>query len=152
MQTIKDLYNELEKLNSSIDNIIKASEYKEYNDLSGLKYDEADPETLLLKDELGAVMDKLEDINYTIDYLSRPIKSTGKLHKGSNGRYSFNNIELSSGYCIEALIPAILCVDGEWREGFRWFLSHIEHNGKDYIIVGYNGELEGLTVRVRERR
>lgn len=152
MQTIKDLQQELEKLNSTIERLLEQSRYTMYDDLSGLEYNAAEPEEQLLKEELGSILYRLEEVSSTIAYLSRPIKSIGKLHKGSNGRYSFNDIELSSGYGIEALVPTEVCINGEWQEGYKWLASRIEHNGEDYYIVGYSGALEGLTVRVRERR
>lgn len=149
MRTIRDLQQELEKLNRTMVRLLEQSRYAMYDDLSGLEFDATDPEEQLLREELGSVLYRLEEVSSTIDYLSRPIKSIGKLHKGSNGRYFFNDIELSSGYGIEALVPTEVWVNGERQEGYKWLASRIEHNGEDYHIVGYSGALEGLTVRVR---
>ena len=105
-------------------------------------------------DELRSMLTKLEEISHTINYLSRPIKEEGFLHKNRNGRYEINGHELSSGCGIECLITDDWHFkydeDGRYVETPFWYASRIEHNGEDYYIVDvYDVELEGLKVRVR---
>lgn len=152
MRTVTGLNEALKGISREIEELVKGSRFDLYDDLSGLDCNEADPEERLLRDELRSIMYKLEEARNNIEYLSLPIKSTGQLHKGSNGRYSFNDIELSSGSGVEALIPDEIYINGEFQDGYRWLASRVEHNGEDYYIVGYSGSLEGLTVRIRERR
>lgn len=42
MQTIKDLQQELEKFNSTIERLLEQSRYTMYDDLSGLEYNAAE--------------------------------------------------------------------------------------------------------------
>lgn len=155
MRTISDLYGELKKLNSSLESIITASNYSEYGDLSGLELDAKDPEQRLLREELRSILDYLERASSNISYLSQPIEYSGKLHKQDNGRYMLDGYELTSGSGLEALLPCEI-YDTEQEDyiaGVEWVASRIEHNGKDYYLVGYPDlKLEGLQARKRERR
>lgn len=153
-KNIKDIFNEVEELNLKIKQALYHAEFENYDDLSALEYDNTDPDQLMLVDELRSMFTKLDDISHTINYLSRPVKKEGILHKNRNGRYEMNGHEFSSGYGIE-----YLATDGwhyrydennEYVQTPYWCTGRIEHNGKDYYIVGATGvELEGLRVRIR---
>lgn len=155
MKTINELYEELKKLNGSIESIIHASRYSEYDDLSGLECDNKDPEQRLLREELRSVLYHLDLASDNLAYLSQPIGYRGKLHKQSNGRYELDGYELTSGSGLEVLAPCEIWSEEkqDYIEGVEWVASRLEHNGKDYYIVGHNDlELEGLEARKRERR
>ena len=153
MKTLQDLKEELDRLSGQLTHIIKGSGYEEWGDISGLEYDPEDPESLFLKDELEETLEKLDRVNSGLSYLSQPIAVQGQLHRGSNGRYSVEGRELSSGYGLEILAPTeVTTKSGDWRAGFKWVATRMEHNGEDYYIVGYRDlPLEGLTVRIRKR-
>ena len=153
MRTLQDLREELDRISGQLTRIIKASGYEEWGDISGLEHDPEDPESLFLKDELEDALEMLDKANSGIKALSQPIAVQGQLHRGSNGRYFVEGRELSSGYGLEVLAPTeVATKSGDWRAGFKWVATRMEHNGEDYYIVGYRDlPLEGLTVRIRER-
>ena len=153
MMKLQDLKAELDRISGQLTRTIKDCGYAEWGELSGLEYDPEDPESLFLKDELESAMEMLDDANSIIKALSQPIAVQGQLHKGANGRYSVEGRELSSGHGLEILAPAeVATKSGEWKEGFKWISTSIEHNGKDYYAVDFKDlPLEGLTVRIRER-
>lgn len=155
MRTISDLYEELKKLNGSIKSIITASKYSEYDDLSGLEMDTRDPEQRLLREELRSILARLERASSNISYLSQPIAYSGTLHKQANGRYELDGCELTSGSGLEVLAPCEIYSEeqNDYIAGVEWIATRLEHNGKDYYLVGYPElELEGLQARKRERR
>ena len=153
-KNIKEIMNEVFELNAKIKQLISHAEYEQYDDLSGLKYDDENPDDLMMLDELKTLFSRLDDISHTINYLNRPIKEEGFLHKNRNGRYEINGHELSSGCGIECLITDDWHFkydeDGRYVETPFWYASRIEHNGEDYYIVDvYDIEMEGLRVRIR---
>lgn len=153
-KNIKEIMNKVFELNTKIKQLISYAEYEQYDDLSGLKYDDENPDDLMMLDELRILFRKLDDISHTINYLNKPIKEEGILHKNKNGRYEINGHELSSGCGIECLISDewhfIYDKNGKYVETPYWYATRIEHDGKDYYIVDVNGvELEGLKVRIR---
>ena len=156
---IEELEKTLYRLNSSIEDALRASQYEEWGDLSGVEYSHEDPQESFLATELSGVLYKLEDIKARLDYLQRPIEAKGLLFKGDNGRYTaratetapdsfIEEWEYTSGHSIE-----FLYTDPD-EERTSWRASRVEysHEKQDYYIVGYREtQLEGLTVRRRER-
>ncbi len=144
--------NDLEKVLSSasslsckIGAILNESKFEEYDDLSGLNIDSNDEEQLLLQDELRSILGHLENAKRDIDYLNKPIAYTGYLQKNSRGRYETGDKEYTSGNGIEVLIY------DDFYEKNRWVKTRVEHNGKDYYLVGYgNISMQGLKVRIRK--
>lgn len=153
---IKDIMAEVQELNLKIQQIMYHSQFTEYDDLSGLEYDKADAEDLFLLDELQRILSKLEDITHTLNYIDRPIRTEGALHKNANGRYEVNGIELSSGCGIDYLATddrhCRYNKNDEYVPTPYWCSSRIEHNGKDYYIVGATDleTLENVRVRIRQ--
>ena len=152
---IKDIMAEVTELNIKLQQILYHSQYEMYDDLSGLEWDKTDADQLFMLDELRQIMYKIDDISHTLNYLEKPIKAEGALHKNANGRYEVQGIELSSGCGIEYLATD----DRHWRYNDNddyvitpyWCSSRIEHNGTDYYIVGANDldTLENVRVRIR---
>lgn len=145
-----EITEKLQELNSKIEQLYDLN-YDRYDDLSDWKYNE---DELFLSDELTNVLDELESVLYTLEYLNRPIIE-GTLHKKTNGKYAVKEIELSCGRAIEY----IEC-DGKHEKSERngesvpipyWKKSRIEHNGKDYYIYSAKEleTIENLIVRVR---
>ena len=154
MRTLQDLKEELDRISGRLTSIIRDSGYEDYGELSGLEYDTEDPESLFLKDELEDALEMLDKVNSGIKALNQPIAVQGQLHKGNNGRYSVEGRELSSGYGLEVLAPTevVATESGDWKTGYKWVATSMEHNGEDYYLVGFADlPLEGLTVRIRER-
>lgn len=154
-RTLNDIMTELKALNPDIKQLLSHADFENYEDLSGLDIDRADAEQLFLLDELQTLLSKLDDVSHTLNYLSRPIKVEGALHKNSNGRYEVRGYELTSGNGIEYLAT------DDWHMRYNdnddyvptpyWKASRIEHDGKDYYIVGADDltTLENVRVRIR---
>jgi intergrase/recombinase len=143
MNDLEKLLNSAISLNKKISEMLEESTYEDYDDLSGLKIDYE--EQLLLLDEFKGILEKLEDVKRDIDYLNRPIVYTGFLQKNSRDRYETEYKEFTSGNCIEVLIY------DDFYEKNRWVITSVEHNGKDYYLVGYSKiAIQGLKVRIRK--
>ena len=131
---------EVSDLNIKIKQILYHADFENYDDLSALEYDKADAEDLFMLDELYRILDKLSDVSYTLNYLEKPIKAEGALHKNANGRYEVQGIELSSGCGLEYLATddrhCRYNNNDEYVPTPYWCSSRIEHNGTDYYIVG----------------
>lgn len=150
---IQELMKHLTDLSNEINSIVKKTEFELYEDLSGVSYDKNSSEDLLLLDEAKRMMDKLASVSATVDYLNRPIKRMGVLHKNDAGRYE---IDGSATYYTSGSLIEFLCTDDRYigDEGDTipyWQISHIEANEKgQYYIVYYNHvQLDGLVVRTR---
>lgn len=145
MNNLEKLLSTASNLSIKIGEILKQSEYEEYDDLSGLQIDYDDEEQLLLLDEFKNILDKLQKAKSDIDYLNRPVVHTGYLHKNSGGRYETRDREFTCGNGIEALVY------DDFYDKQHWAKTRVEHNGKDYYLVGYsNIPMEGLKVRFRK--
>ena len=153
---IKDIFNEVEELNLKIKQVLYHAEFENYDDLSGLEYDRADAEQLFMLDELYQILSKLDDVSHTLNYLDKPIKAEGALHKNANGRYEVQGIELSSGQGLEYLsLDDRHCrynANDDYVPTPYWCSSRMEHNGTDYYIVGATefDTLENVRVRIRK--
>ena len=152
---IKDIMAEVQELNVKIQQVLYHADFEMYDDLSGLEWDKTSADDLFMLDELRQIMYKLDDVSHTLKYLDRPIKVEGALHKNANGRYEVNGIELSSGSGIEYLATddrhCRYNDNDEYVPTPYWCASRIEHDGKDYYIVGANDldTLENVRVRIR---
>ena len=146
MATLENVLCKAMELNRNIRSLLRLSTHKEYDDLSGLEINYEDAEQLFLLDELRIVMDKLADVENIIDRMSRPIAETSRLFQNESGRYETRSGHYyTSGSGIEAL------VSDDCREVPYWTRTRVEHDGKDYYLVGHRGiSLDGLTVRVRK--
>jgi len=149
VMTLFELHDELKSIQPSIRSILRKSKYDECDGLYELDMDLSDPEQGLLRDELGAIMRKLSDISWELDYLSKPISYQGTIRRLSSGRYGTEDgFYYTSGRIIEALIE-----DPYEPERMTWIVSSVEHDGKDYYIVNYPKiKMAGLQVRRRESR
>lgn len=154
MATLKGIYEELEELQLKAKQIMYHANFENYEDLSDVEYDRMDAEQLFLAYELKRILEKLDDVTHTLDYLGKPVKLVGMLHKNECGRYEMENgHEFTSGCGIEYLATDDLYCrynkDGEYVPIPYWCSSRIEHNGQDYYIVGCNEPLENVKVRYR---
>ena len=133
------------KLNQSIAQFLKFTTYPDYDDLSGLDIDFNDGEQLLIWEELRVITDRLADVQDFISYLARPIVEESRLRKGVAEKYrTAKGHYYDCGSIIEAL------VSDEYHEVPYWTRTTLEHNGKDYYLVGYRDvPMKGLRVRVR---
>lgn len=146
MADIKKVFEEAQKLKWNIESLLKLSAFERNGDLSGLNIDYEDSEQLFLTEELREIMEKLSDVSWRLKYLSRPVKEISCLHKNQSGRYETSNGHYyTSGQGIEALVP-----EG-YSEVNCWVWTRVEHDGKDYYLVGHKDVcMDGLTVRIRE--
>lgn len=86
-----------------------------------------------------SITDKLGDIKSMIEWLDKPIRAKGYLHKNSNGRYEIDGIELTSGHPLEA-----------WDNRFEeWIRTRIEHHTDYYIYHLKSQDIQDTLVRIR---
>ena len=147
MTDLKEVFSETNDLYCRIDRILKLSTYDEYDDLSGLEINDKDSEQLFLLKELQSIMESLNEVRGRLAYLALPVKEVSRLHKNSDGRY-----ETKSGHCFNSGCRVEALISDGFQEVPYWVRTSIEHDGKDYYLVGYRQtELEGLKVRLRGR-
>ena len=100
---------------------------------------------LFLLEELQAIMRNLDEVRGRLIYLSLPVREVSRLHKNESGRY-----ETDGGHYYTCGSPIEALVEDGYREVPYWVWTRLEHNEKDYYLVGYgNVDMGGLTVRVR---
>jgi len=143
------------KLQRVIKDLMNYTEFEIYDGLSDYDIDRNNPGELFKMDELQNIMGKLADIESQIRYINAPVRVEGKLHKKSNERYEVNGCELTCGCRIEYLRRDRrheTHSNNEWINLPYWCKGRVEHNGKEYYIVGAdeNVILEGLRVRIRK--
>lgn len=143
------------KLQRVIKDLMNYTEFEIYDGLSDYDIDRNNPGELFKMDELQNIMGKLADIESQIRYINAPVRVEGELHKKSNERYEVNGCELTCGCRIEYLRRDRrheTYSNNEWINMPYWCKGRVEHNGKEYYIVGAdeNVILEGLRVRIRK--
>ncbi len=145
----------ISKLQRTIKDLMDYTEFEKYDELSDYDIDENNPGELFKMDELQNIIKKLSDVDNQIRYINAPIRVEGVLRKNSNDRYEVNGCELTCGCRIEYLARdrrhEICGSNNEWVELPYWCSGRMEHNGKEYYIVGANENviLEGLRARIR---
>ena len=145
MKDLKQVLEETNGLYCKIDSILKSSTYDDCDDLSGLDIDYRDGQQLFLLEELQAIMRNLDEVRGRLIYLSLPVREVSRLHKNESGRY-----ETDGGHYYTCGSPIEALVEDGYREVPYWVWTRLEHNEKDYYLVGYgNVDMGGLTVRVR---
>ena len=143
------------KLQRVIKDLMNYTDFEIYDGLSDYDIDRNNPGELFKMDELQNIMGKLADIESQIRYINAPVRVEGELHKKSNERYEVNGCELTCGCRIEYLRRDRrheTYSNNEWINLPYWCKGRVEHNGKEYYIVGAdeNVILEGLRVRIRK--
>lgn len=68
MIELKELQEEMSKLQKQIATVLNISKYREYDDLSGVNYSVRNPDDLLLIDEYKNMLYKLSDVQYDLEY------------------------------------------------------------------------------------
>jgi len=145
MADLQIVLTEAVKLNQSISRFLKFSTYTDYGDLSSLDIDLTDGEQVFLRDELRVITDHLADVQDYIEYLSRPVVEVSRLQKGISGKY-----RTAKGHYYDCRSRIEALVSDEYHDVPYWTRTTVEHNGKDYYLIGYlNVPMDGLRVRVR---
>lgn len=133
------------RLKTRIDDVLNATTYDEHADIRGLHVNYKDSDQLFQLKELQVIMRKLADIGDSIEYLFRPVKETGIIHRDENGKY-----RTEKGYCYRSgNLIEVLLQDGS-HEVPCWVQTKVEYDGEDYYLARYEEiPMEGLKVRVR---
>ena len=155
MADLKTLSGEMAKLKCQIDTIMSITKYQDYDDLSGLEdfhqIKNADDRQQL--EEYRKILQRLDEVHSTLAYYEHPVREVSRLRRNEQGRYETERGHYyTSGSGIEFLrVEEIYDSENDrWREEGIWTVSTVEHNGKNYYIVGYpKVVLPGLEVRVR---
>ncbi len=144
---ISKAFEKMKEINSDIKALMKEIEYPTYEDLSGLDYDNENPEDQLLRSEMRSAADQLDRYSDILNYLSRNVIETSTLFRNARDRYETvsGTREYTCGSKIEYLYY------DNTDEKVKWEISSVEYSDGDYYIVGNkNLPLEGLKVRIRE--
>ncbi|MEY8233578.1 DUF5348 domain-containing protein [Oscillospiraceae bacterium 50-16] len=145
MKSLSQVMDQSMVLKNEISKLLLASTYKECSDLSALDINYGDSEQLLQLEVLRDIMEKLADIEATLDYMSLPVVEGGQLVKNAVGKY-----ETSSGHVLHAgsMVEALIA-DGIYNVPY-WSIDRVEHDGTDYCLVkNLNTPMDGLAVRIR---
>ncbi len=155
MANMKTLFEEMKKLKTQIETVICVSDYRNYEDLSGLE----DFKQIKTADELQrleeycSILYKLDDIQRDLAYLERPIREVSQIYTNESGRYETGKGHYyTSGSGIEFLrVEEVYNYDADtWRNAEIWTVSSVESKNGQYYIVGFPEiKMSGLTVRVR---
>ena len=102
---INTVLEQVAELKIKMDDILKTSTYDEHADLRGLRVDHKESDQLFLLNELRSIMRKLAVAGSSIEYLFRPVKETGFLHRGEAGEYvTGQGYSYRTGSLIEVLL------------------------------------------------
>lgn len=146
MKDMDKAFAELNILGRRIEGFLRISDYYNHNDLGSFDIEHPDAQQLFLKGELQTIMDRLADAQERILYLASPVQEISSLHRNTSGRYE---TEQGHYFCCGRPVEALV-TDGDTGAAC-WVRTSVEHNGKDYFLVGYDGvEMDGLTVRIRK--
>lgn len=155
MADLKALSSEMKSLKKHIETVLLMSGYRSNDDLSGLD-DFAQIKTAdqrLQLEEYCRVLDKLDEVQYRLEYLEMPVREVSRIYQNETGRYETDHEHYyTSGSGIEFLrTEEVYNSDsGQWENTEIWTRSTVESKDGEYYIVGYPDiELSGLQVRVR---
>ena len=145
--TFQELDTMLRKLGVDIKEVVNVTKYDQYEDWSCIKdYEEiTDPDELQLLDEYQTIMRHLCDVHYVLQYQHREIIGEDVLSINERNYFEDRYHEYHCGDGIEYYFY------DDWDEKYKWRTSRIEHNGKQYYIVG-NPDIELNGLRVRHRK
>jgi len=146
MTDINTIHAKVAALGRDIESLVQLSQYREYDDLGGVKIDRDDPEQRFLRDEMQSIIEALSDVQYNIGYLSRPIEEVSVIHGNYFGRYETENgTVLGNNTELEALI-----YDND-LQCYCWKKTRFVKIGDRYCLYNYAmTPLDGLTVRIRK--
>lgn len=156
MADLKAVSDEMAKLKKQIETVLSISDYRNYEDLSGLSdyknIKSADDRQML--EEYRNILYKLDEIQTDLAYFEKPVKEVSRIYRNKIGRYETDGgYYYTSGSGIEFLrtIEAYNYDTDAFEYVKIWTTSSVEsHQGGEYYIVGYSDvELSGLKVRVR---
>lgn len=152
-----DLNEMLDKLNTlarDIRRLGKAVGYNGDDELEDVRLDESGAQDLFLYDELLFTMRQLSKAAGNVEYLKRPIRNAGRLHKAGSGRYAFpDGEELPCGHGVELLVADwthARYIKDDYTPVPYWKAGRIEHDGDDYYFTGSRETpLDGAQARIR---
>ncbi len=81
MTDINTIYVKVAALGRDIKSLVQLSQYREYDDLSGVKIDRDDPEQRFLLDETQKIMEALSGVQCNIECLSGPLRKSASCIK-----------------------------------------------------------------------
>ncbi|MDF2855502.1 MAG: hypothetical protein K0Q87_1353 [Neobacillus sp.] len=131
----------MSKLNVQIEDILDSCEYDGENIRSSDDIDE-----LYFKQMYAGIINRLQDLQRDIEYLSKPVLEQGFIRHNSAGRY-----ELPSGRYFTSGSNCEILHDFYGDGDQNWIYTTIEHNGKDYYAtsIGRDYNIDGCMVRIR---
>ncbi len=148
MTDINTICAKVAALGRDIKSLVQLSQYRESDDLSGVKIDRDDPEQRFRLDEMQNIMEALSDVQSDIEYMDSPIEEVSVIHENNAGRYETEEgTELIHGTELEALI-----YDDD-RLCYCWKKTRFVKIVDRYCLYDYAGiPLDGLTIRIRKQK
>lgn len=105
------------------------------------EYDFADSEQRFEEQEIRRIADHLYSLIYSIEYLQKPIRFSGRIMKRPDRCYEIEQ----SGECFTSSSPIEV-----WNESEGMYeRTRVEFDGTDYFAVGVKQPLDGLQARCR---
>lgn len=117
---------------------------------AGLCPEPADPDEAFLLNTVRKLLESLDELHDTLQYLHTPTHGVYSLEPMPGNRYGYHDEDgcphiFHCGDTFEALIPGL-----GWYDMPAWAPTRIEHNGSEYCLDGFKGvELLGLPIRER---
>ena len=142
---INELNTQLKGLCQNANELLDTTGMSSYGIIENVEFDRSNFDETLFYDEFYNIMKKLDNICFTVKYLNSKVSGEYTLSKNITGRYKCSEYTYRSGSPIEFLYY------DKFEAKYKWVISQVGYNGKDYYIVGYNHlPLEGLRVRIRK--
>ncbi len=146
MADVNTIYEKVVALGQDIKSLVQLSQYREYDDLSGVKIDREDPEQRFRLDAMQNIMKALSDVQSDIEYMDSPIEEVSIIHENNAGRYETEEgTELIHDTELETLI-----YDDNYG-CYCWKKTRFVKIVNRYCLYDHADiPLDGLTVRIRK--
>lgn len=141
--TLQEVREAVQQVDRITRNIMKKAGVEWLDDMD-IDDPEGTPESRFAVDQYREMLTTLQVLHNQLDQTKRPVKRTGTLHRGEDGRYYIGDQAITCGYAVEIL------VFDEVKEADKWHAGHMEADREGrYYISGHNGNIDGLQARCR---
>lgn len=103
-----------------------------------LEHDFDDDEEKFKHHTAMILIDQLDDVRRTINWMNSPVIADGYMEKNSDGKYELDGVVISTGQILEA-----------WEDNKGWMLTEMGHFN-DYFIRNLEDQaVENTRIRIR---
>lgn len=150
MTTVEDLMKVVFVFEPIIRRLFDEYKYDSYANYE-LEVDLRDPNSVFCFVELYEIIVSIEYLIDRICYLKRPVKAEGFLHKGPDGYFLIEDVQINRYDEIEVCREREVFIKGRRCKIRTWDRDTIEYeNGDCYLISHKNLSIEGIEARIRE--